>query len=439
MARRSGSTIQEELYSTPDDPAREALGDARLLDLDAEKESPFLRAQKRVSARRSPLPKKTAARLLWALLAIVVAALGAVGAASFYHYAEHSWRFRLESSDDIEMAGLSNATHGQIMEVMGGDIGRNVFFIPLEQRQKQLEQIPWVESVSVMRFAPNRLKIQIRERTPVAFARVGAKVMLVDAGGVLMDLSSKKKYSFPVIVGMNSGEPLSTRAARMRIYNQLVRQIDFGGGRYSQDLSEVDLSDPEDVKVMTNDPAGEVLVHLGSSSYLDRFKIYVAHLREWREQFEKLESVDLRYDRQIIVNPDLRGSSRQPALTAAAAKAAISAGVKPAALISREPVKSTVPHAVAIGPVVNKHSGKDSPSPTISQKARKDGAPAVSRPSIKSANAWSVRHRHRTWSKHVAKHGVVKPARQTFATAAPKSIAAVQKPSPSIAKGQGSR
>src|SRR6266567_8845143 len=120
------------------------------------------------------------------MLAIAVAAAGAIGAAMLYHYGEHSWRFSLESSDDIEMAGLSNVTRAQIMEVMGGDIGRNVFFIPLDQRQKQLEQIPWVESASVMRFAPNRIKIAIHERTPVAFARVGSRILLVDASGVLM-------------------------------------------------------------------------------------------------------------------------------------------------------------------------------------------------------------------------------------------------------------
>src|SRR5438552_7450396 len=116
MARKSGSTIQEELYSTPDETAREDLDDARLLDLDAEKESPFLRAQKRVPARRSALPKKTATRLLWCLAVIVLAALGAIGAASLYQYGEHSWRFRLESSDNIELSGLTNVTRGQIME-----------------------------------------------------------------------------------------------------------------------------------------------------------------------------------------------------------------------------------------------------------------------------------------------------------------------------------
>jgi len=45
--------------------------------------------------------------------------------------------------------------------------------------------------------------------------------------------------------------------------------------------------------------------------------------------------VDLRYDNQIIVNPDMQPAPvRQAALTMAAAKAARAAGVKPAALIS---------------------------------------------------------------------------------------------------------
>ena len=429
MARRTGSTIQEELYATPDEPAREELDDARLLDLDAEKESPFLRAQKRVSVRRGPLPKKTAARLLWALLVIVVASLGAVGAASLYHYGEHSWRFRLESSDDIETAGLNNVTHAQVMEVLGGDIGRNIFYIPLDQRQKQLEQIPWVESASVMRFAPNHIRIQIHERTPAAFARVGSKISLIDASGVLMELSSKKKYSFPVIVGMNSGEPLSTRAARMKIYNELVRQLDSGGAHYSQDLSEVDLSDPEDVKVVTNDSDGEVLVHLGSSNYLDRFKIYVAHLREWREQFQKLESVDLRYDRQIIVNPDMQGTARQPALSPAAAKAAMAAGVKPALLVDRDPKKPSAAHAAIVKIAISKHPA----SPALSQKARKDGAPAV------VLAKKSTRQSH--WRKRAltTKYTIAKPvAKSTVVASKPQSAPVAQKPSPAIKKGQES-
>jgi cell division protein FtsQ len=422
LARKGSSAVQEELYSTPDEPAREGLDDARLLDLDAEKESPFLRAQKRVPARRGPLPKKTAARLLWAIAAIVVASVGAIAAAALYHYGEHSWRFRLQSSDDIEMAGLTNVTRAQVMEVMGGDIGRNVFYIPLDQRQKQLQQIPWVESASVMRFAPDRIRIQIHERTPVAFARVGSRIQLIDAGGVLMELSAKKKYSFPVILGMNSREPLSTRAARMKIYNELVRDLDSGGSRYSQDLSEVDLTDPEDVKVMTNDSDGEVLVHLGSSNYLDRFKVYVAHLREWRQQFAKLESVDLRYDRQIVVNPDLRGTAHQPEISASAVRAAIAAGVKPTVLVSRQ--KPSPSHSIT--------SAKASkPANTTAQRTnRQDIVTSAIRKQPDKASRWRKRW---TPAKRAQGQTVAHPP----VTA--KAQTNMQKPSPAITKGQEKR
>jgi cell division protein FtsQ len=344
VARKSSSTaIQEDLYPLPgvsqhEAPEREPFDDARLVDLEAEHESQFLRGQKRISVRRGSLPQKTANRLMWVGAALAFFAI--LGAAGFglYRYGKHSWRFRIDSSDQIEVSGAQHVAHAQIMEVMGGDIGRNIFFVPLAQRQHQLEQIPWVESASVMRFVPNRLRIEIHERTPVAFARIGSHISLIDAGGTLMELASsgKHKYSFAVIAGMNAGEPLSTRAARMKNYNELLRELDSGGAHYSQELSEVDLSDTEDVKVVAADSNGEVLVNLGSGNYLQRYKTYVTHVQQWRQQFEKLESVDLRYDGQIIVNPDLNGIARQPALTPAAAKAAMAAGVKTAAIVNYE-------------------------------------------------------------------------------------------------------
>ena len=71
---------------------------------------------------------------------------------------------------------------------MASDIDRNIFFVPLEQRKKQLEQIPWVQSASVMRLLPNRLKIVVTERTPVAFVEVNSHIEMIDANGVIMEM-----------------------------------------------------------------------------------------------------------------------------------------------------------------------------------------------------------------------------------------------------------
>jgi cell division protein FtsQ len=424
MARKASPTIsQEELYPPSAPYARQELDDARLVDLDVDEESPFLRGQKRISARRSSLPKKTANRLIWASLAAALVCFATVAASAFYRYGERSWRFRVDSSDNIEITGTQNVTKGQIMEVMGGDMGRNVFFIPLAQQKAQLEQIPWVESASVMRFVPNRLKVEIHERTPVAFARVGPRISLIDASGALMELTPTKKYSFPVILGMNAGEPLSTRAPRMKVYNELARELDSGGAHYSQDLSEVDLSDLEDVKVRVNDPSGEVLVHLGASDYLRRYKIYVSHAREWRQQFDKLESVDLRYENQIIVNPDLEGTAKRAALSPAAARTAIAAGVKPAALISKfGPHDRVVPK-----PAFELPEGKWEAKPAGHKAAKKIWVRAKPRKAHRRTAKARASVANQPVPKGVAAPSLAKPA-----------AGVARKPSPAIAKGQGS-
>ena len=443
MARKSSGTIlQEELYPSSAghsavatanaESAREELDDARLVDLDVDEESPFLRGQKRVSARRSSLPRKTASRLLWASVAAAVLCVAAIAAAGLYEYGERSWRFRVESSDNINVTGMQNVTKAQIMEVMGADIGRNIFFIPLAQQKAQLEQIPWVESASVMRFVPNRLKVEIHERTPVAFARVGPRISLIDAGGTLMELPQKRKYSFPVILGMNPGEPLSTRAPRMKAYNDLVQELDSGGARYSQDLSEVDLSDLDNLKVRVNDPAGDVLVELGSSDYLKRYKTYISHVQEWRQQFQKLESVNLRYDNQVIVNPDLEGKSKQPALAASAARAAAAAGVKPAALVTR-----MVPHDKTLPkPAFELTDKKLDPKSTAAKKPAAK-AKAKAKKTVAKAKSPAAKKLAPKPSASAAKAGSVKAgSAERKKPAKPASPAGIPKPSAAIAKQQ---
>ena len=434
MARKPSPTIsQEELYppyagnSLPNS-AREELDDARLLDLDVDEESPFLRAQKRVPARRTSLPKKAAHRLIWAFIALGMLGIVAVAALALYNYGERSWRFRIDSSDNIEVIGNENVTKAQVMEVLGSDIGRNIFFVPLAQQKIQLEQIPWVESASVMRFVPNRLQVEIHERTPVAFARVGPRIFLIDAGGTLMELPQKHKYSFPVILGMNPGEPLSTRVPRMKAYNDLVQQLDSGGARYSQDLSEVDLSDLENLKVRVNDPQGDVLVELGTSDFLKRYKTYVSHVQEWRQQFQKLESVNLRYDNQVIVNPEMEGKPKQAALSVAAAKAAAASGVKPAALTTR-----INPHDHSVPKPAFELSEKKLDSKAVAKKS-------MPRPKAKKAAAKAG---HSAPKKETVRHSTPKATAASGHAAAPKpdvkksavaANTAIPKPSPAVVK-----
>jgi cell division protein FtsQ len=323
VSSRTRSSADRHAIAMDDDDSELLINREDLdLDLDGE-EAQFLRTNKRVPVRRNAIPKKAAGQLKIAgVIAAVVVGCGGLSAWA-YGYGMTSWRFRIQSSDAVEIQGVKNASRAHVMEVAGADIGRNVFFVPLDERKKQLEQIPWVQEATVMRLLPNRIAVTIHERTPVAFAQIGSRISLIDANGVVMGLPAdrKTKYSFPVIRGITDTEPLSSRAAAMKIYNRLVSELGAPNGdsepsdsspNYVKQLSEVDISDPENVKVTANDPGGTMVVHLGKEDFLPRYKLYVSHIAEWRQQFQNVQSVDLRYEGQVIVNPDKPAEANPP-------------------------------------------------------------------------------------------------------------------------------
>jgi len=314
---------RERIEFTPEEEPRKSAAareeiSARALDLkdlkdldDIEdgEEIRFLRTEKRVPVRRGPLAKKTANRLKSSVVLGITVASACCTAWAAYDYGHHARRFRLDSSDSVEVSGVRNASRAEVMDAFNEDIGKNIFFVPLEERRTKLERIPWVESAAVMRLLPNRLALSISERTPVAFVLIGSKTSLIDANGVVMGPPANRQatYSFPVIRGITETEPLSSRATVMKTYARMVGELDSGDSEsthYSRQLSEIDLSDPKDVKATVNDAGGTVLVHFGTTDFLERYKFFAAHIGEWRRQYKCVQSVDLRYEGQIIVDPD---------------------------------------------------------------------------------------------------------------------------------------
>jgi len=265
----------------------------------------------------------------------------------------HDDRFVIQSSSSIEIEGNSHLTRAQLLSIFGGDVERNIFTVSLADRRAELERLPWVEHATVMRLLPNRMRVSITERTPVAFVRQGNHIGLVDANGVLLDMPTdvpaNTHYSFPVVTGIGGDEPLSTRAARMKIFARFTSELDAEGEKISQNLSEVDLSNPEDVKALIPDHASDVLVHFGEENFLDRYKKYEAHLAEWRGQYPKLSAVDMRYERQVVLE-----TGPVPA-----------AGSSPAAMNFTEPSADVPFAAPAVKPPMAKAAGKASPKAKV--------------------------------------------------------------------------
>jgi len=261
-------------------------------------------------------PESTIGRVLVGAGALIV--LIAVGTTVDLakRYLQHDSRFRIAGVNHIQVAGLSELSRAQLLPVFGEDIGRNVFFVPLSERRKELEGIPWVQQATVMRVLPDELHVSIVERKPVAFTRHGQQIGLVDASGVLLDMApaamAAHHYSFPVLTGIDAGDKPVSRQARMNVYARMMSELDSSGQHYSEQLSEIDLTDPEDARVLMPEQGTDILAHFGEDHFLERYQRYKEHIAEWRQQYPQLAAVDLRYEQQVVLDMASGASHAQP-------------------------------------------------------------------------------------------------------------------------------
>ena len=268
------------------------------------------------------------ARSRWGRVAFTGVALAAVGGAvalllATRSFLNHDPRFRIASPAAIQTMGNSQLTRADLLSVFGGDVGHNLFTVPLAKRRAALEQIPWVERATVMRILPNQLRVSVVERTPIAFVDVGGRIELADVNGVLLDMSPKdlaaKHYSFLVVSGVNPGEPLPQRSLRMHLYQKFISDLDSTGEHISAQLSEVDLSDPEDVKATVPSGGTDLLLYFGQEDFLARWRNYQQHIAQWRAQYPNLASVDLRYEREVVLKMAGTPAAQPPATAPAPA------------------------------------------------------------------------------------------------------------------------
>ena len=115
------------------------------------------------------------------------------------------------------------------------------------------------------------------------------------------DAAGDPQYSFPVLTGLAADEAGSERAAKMEVYEQFMQDLDSAGQHLTNSVSEVDVADPEDVKALITSGSSDILVHFGQEKFLKRYQEFEQHLAEWKQQYPKLASADMRYEGQIVL------------------------------------------------------------------------------------------------------------------------------------------
>ena len=210
---------------------------------------------------------------------------------------------RMLTVQHVRVRGNVRLSEGDVQSLVDGIRGENIFRVDFEPYRQRVLDSPWVSSVALSRVLPSTIDVRVTERTPMAVARVGQQLFLVDDAGVIIDEygAAYHDLDLPIVDGLVSSPagkgPLVDRervAVTAAFLAALTDRPDL-----SQRLSQVDVTNAHDIIVMfDHDP---VWLHLGDDQFVERLNRYLELVPTLQERFVDIDYVDLRFGERVFV------------------------------------------------------------------------------------------------------------------------------------------
>ena len=304
-------------------------------------DSPFLR--RRVRKRLRPRRRGWSARLVILVQASAILILLSFGAWTISQRVIASESLRV---DRVEVRGSHFLSEGEVRELLGPTVGENILFLDIAALKLRLRSSPWVADATVIRTLPNVVRVEIRERVPLALAEVD-RLYLMDGDGALVDIYGPRTgvFDLPIVRGLLGVDEASRRGRARRAGTLLADLAELG-----QEISEVFVEPNGDLRVVLQGP-GEVLL-FGDPPYRSRFVTFLSLRRELAEKAPGAEHFDLRFRGRIYARGPKSGSSK-PASPTVGSRMPVSHSRIPrpeTAGLTRPPSEGTLPSEPGVRP-----------------------------------------------------------------------------------------
>lgn len=256
--------------------------------------------------RRSRLSLARTLKMVHAFAVLAVVAYGAwrgralVVGASMLHVAS------------IEVHGNERLSTGELLGLADGLGGQPLLAIGIDRLRDRLMSQPWIAEVTVRRILPNTVDIVVRERRPMAIGRLGNRLYLVDASGVVIDQygPSYADIDLPIVDGLAAApgrDRTMVDEGRAALAGRLLAALRARPDLASR-VSQIEMVDSRNAMVMLE--GDTAMLRLGDRDFVERIQSYIDLAPALRERVMDIDYVDLRFDERLYVRP--AASSRGP-------------------------------------------------------------------------------------------------------------------------------
>lgn len=249
---------------------------------------------------------------VWVALGLMLAA----GASRAFDWLYRADALRVKR---VEVRGNTRLSAGDVDVLIDGMRGENILQVDFDEYRRRLLDSPWIAGATFRRALPSTIDIQVIERTPLAIARLGAQLYLVDDTGVIIDEygAAYQDLDLPIVDGLftapSADGPLMD-VDRLQLVRALLTSL-ASRPQWSQRMSQVRVPNAHDVVVMFD--VAPVWLHLGNTRFAERLQRYFEIAPTLQERLGGVESVDLRFDDRVFVLPRTRGGRSAPPATPA--------------------------------------------------------------------------------------------------------------------------
>jgi len=181
--------------------------------------------------------------------------------------------------------------------------GRNLMLLSLSEVEERLRENPWLDAVEIAKEPPHGLRIELTQRLPVALLLSAGKLAYADASGrAIMPVSSPSEIETAKRGGLlvvSFAHPM--REGGMRDVLAVAAAIGRVQPDWAAKLSQIEVLGEDDYRLSTEALPFSLLVSRnGVGPKAERL---VRLLPELQRRYEKVEAVDLRFSRRIVVQP----------------------------------------------------------------------------------------------------------------------------------------
>jgi len=178
---------------------------------------------------------------------------------------------------------------------------KNLFKINLDQIAKDiLQRYPKIRKVKVRRIFPDKLRIDIEMRNPIAIIKSKANYLFIDEEGKEIQRTRLlRKTALPIIIGLDSKSKDKEfySSERLSLTLTLLKTIKEFKDLEGYSITKIDVSDVKNTSFFIN---YGIQIKIGNDDFKDRLRVLLMILERLKAEIKEIKYIDLRFKEPVI-------------------------------------------------------------------------------------------------------------------------------------------